>query len=437
MNRLKYLLYRYWWLIALIVGAVFLILLIVLRQTEQISSTEKYIYYVDNISHTHQLLIDRFNEKYRGKIQVIPVNLPFEKFTTNERKQLLAKSLRSKSDKIDVFAIDLIWGARFARWAEPLNGFFDIHERKNWIGSASEACFFDKTLIAAPFYIDIGLMYYRKDLIEHLPDSHDILQKIQNGITWDDFIQIGLQHPKLRPYYLYSAKNFEGLICSFMELLLAQHPDYFHRDTLRFDTPAAENALQLLVDLVHQYHLTPTEIGNFDEMQCYQYALEKDVPFFRGWPGITHHYKEVRHTEKLKYLAIASLPRWRNTKPMSVFGGWNLMVSRFSTKKREAVTFIKYLLEPENQRFLYENGGYLPVNKLLYSDSTFLDQNPEFMAYSQLLQHGIHRPFLVNYTKISDILSAYLRKAIIGELSVKDALRKASDDLSSQIFRLN
>ena len=437
MNRLKNFVYHYWWFIALVVGAIFLIVLIVLRQSSQYTSPLKTIYYVDNISNAHQLLIDRFNEKYRGKIRVIPVNLPFEKFTTNERKQLLAKSLRSKSSKIDVFAIDLIWGARFARWAEPLNGYFDIHERNNWIDSALQSCYFDKTLIAAPFYIDIGLMYYRKDIIEELPDSQDILKKIEGGITWDDFIQIGLQHPNLRPYFLYSAKNFEGLICSFMEPLLAQRPNYFQGDNIRFDTPAAENALQLLVDLVHKYHLSPIEISNFDEMQCYQYALENDVPFFRGWPGITRHYTNIKHAEKLKNLAIAPLPHWRGSKPMSVFGGWNLMVSQFSDNKREAVTFIKFLLQPENQKILYENGGYIPINKSLYSDSTFLKQNREFVDYSKLLQNGIHRPFLVNYTKISDILSAYLRRAIMGELSVQEALRKVTEDLSSHIFRLN
>ncbi|MCB9069591.1 MAG: hypothetical protein H6629_17535 [Calditrichae bacterium] len=74
------------------------------------NNTATQIYFVDNISQAHSELINRFNAEYSGRIEVVPVDLPFEKFSTNERKQLLAKSLRSKSDRIDVFAIDLIWG---------------------------------------------------------------------------------------------------------------------------------------------------------------------------------------------------------------------------------------------------------------------------------------------------------------------------------------
>ena len=83
------------------------------------------LYYVDNISKAHQSVIDGFNKEYKNRIEVIPVNIPFEKFTTNERKELLARSLRSHSDRIDIFAVDLIWGARFAKWAYPLNSFFN------------------------------------------------------------------------------------------------------------------------------------------------------------------------------------------------------------------------------------------------------------------------------------------------------------------------
>ncbi|MFZ0389012.1 MAG: hypothetical protein WAN36_01025, partial [Calditrichia bacterium] len=56
------------------------------------------IHFADNISSAHNKLIARFNEEYRGRIQVVPIDLPFSKFSTNERKELLARSLRSKSD---------------------------------------------------------------------------------------------------------------------------------------------------------------------------------------------------------------------------------------------------------------------------------------------------------------------------------------------------
>ena len=79
------------------------------------------IKYADNISPAHQTVVNNFNKEYEGRIKVETINLPFTKFSTNERKELLTRSLRSKSDKLDLFAIDLIWSARFAKWAESLD----------------------------------------------------------------------------------------------------------------------------------------------------------------------------------------------------------------------------------------------------------------------------------------------------------------------------
>jgi hypothetical protein len=42
---------------------------------------------------------------------------------------------------------------------------------------------------------------------------------------------------------------------------------------------------------------------------------------------------------------------------------------------------------------------------------------------------GIHRPFLENYTKISDIIAYYLNKAINKEISVDKALRDAENKI--------
>src|SRR5574341_913119 len=128
------------------------------------------VYFADNISAAHQKVIERFNETYRGSIEVIPVNLPFTKFSTNERKQLLTRSLRSKGTRIDIFAVDLVWVPRFVKWSEPLTQYFSPQEQEAFLPYALKSCFFDQTLVGVPLYIDIGVMYYRKDQLAALPD---------------------------------------------------------------------------------------------------------------------------------------------------------------------------------------------------------------------------------------------------------------------------
>ncbi len=75
------------------------------------------IYFADNMSKAHLTLIDRFNRLHKDEIEIVPIDLPFSKFTTNERKELIARSLRDKDSRIDIFAVDKIWVPRFAKWA--------------------------------------------------------------------------------------------------------------------------------------------------------------------------------------------------------------------------------------------------------------------------------------------------------------------------------
>ncbi|MCB9070857.1 MAG: extracellular solute-binding protein [Calditrichae bacterium] len=426
-----------------VVGSIILLVIVIILAQQRGqgvfggNNTATQIYFVDNISQAHSELINRFNAEYSGRIEVVPVDLPFEKFSTNERKQVLAKSLRSKSDRIDVFAIDLIWGARFARWAEPLNPYFTIYERNKSLEVALESCYYKEDLIAAPFYIDVGLMYFRTDLLKKFPGGDSLAHKLRQSLTWSEFIELSNKMPQMRPFYAFSAKNFEGLVCSFMEPLLSQNPEIFNRDSIQLDTPEARKSLQMLVDLVHKYHLAPKEITRFDEVQTYFYALDNDIPFFRGWPGLIRHYRNSPYSEKLQFLEPCALPHLDGKKPASVFGGWNLMVSRFSTKKREAVEFIKFVLREESQRLLFEQGGYIPISKSVYQDSVYFSEHQDLKYYHQLLKNGIHRPFLVNYTKISDVLSYYIQRAIKNEISVEEALRLATRDINSQTMRIN
>ncbi len=153
------------------------------------SESEIVITYADNISSAHQKLIDEFNLLNQGSIRVEPIDLPFNKFSTNERKELLARSLRSKSKKIDLFAVDLIWSARFSKWSEPLSKYISKNDTTKLVKQALESCIFNDEVVALPIYIDVGLMYYRKDLLKKIPNYKEIERKLIEGITWKEFIK--------------------------------------------------------------------------------------------------------------------------------------------------------------------------------------------------------------------------------------------------------
>ncbi len=392
----------------------------------------KKLFFADNISRAHRELIKRFNKENEGKIEIVPTHLPFSNFSTNERKELLARTLRSKSNRIDVFAVDLIWVPRFARWSLPLDDYIDENELEKLIEPARKSCYYHDKLYATPFYIDIGLMYYRKDIIQSLSDGKKIEEKLKQSICWEDFINLSKRfEDKTDNFYLFAADNYEGLMCSFVEGLANQHSNPFQDHFIQFDSPEAEKTLQLLVDLVHKYRMTPIQASRFDEFQCYKFALKNNTVFFRGWPGLLTHYQpEEFEVDNFHSLALAALPHFKNGEPAMIFGGWDLMISKFSTKIEEALKFIRFVHREENQKAFFELGGYLPTLEKIYHDSTYLMQKPDLQFCSRLFNFGVHRPYLIDYTKISDELSYYLNAAIEQRLTATEALKRATENIN-------
>ncbi len=392
------------------------------------------VYFADNISWVHQLLIDRFNAEHRGSIEVVPVDLPFDKFSTNERKELLARSLRNKSDRIDIFAVDLIWVPRFSRWSEPLAGYFSPEERHAFLDEALVSCSYESLLVAVPLYIDVGMMYYRRDFLAQLPDAAQWETKLQNSITWEEFFELRrrLKFGE-KPYYLFQGEAFEGLVCNYFELIAGLEGDVSRRGILDLEAPASRAALQMMVDFIHKTKVSPPIVAECDEQRSYTYMLDHNAMFVRGWPNFLESFRRTyADTVKLNAIGRAALPHFTGRRPVSVFGGWNLMISKNSPNKEAALQFIRFLLSVETQKNLFESGGYIPVNKRVYGDEQFMARHPDLAFYRRLLANGVHRPAFEEYTKISDVISHFANLALKREMSVREALER-----SSQILRDN
>ncbi|MGB9663440.1 MAG: extracellular solute-binding protein [Ignavibacteria bacterium] len=389
---------------------------------------EKVIFYVDHISSAHKKLIDAFNQKYKGQIRVETVNLSFDKFSTNERKDLLARYLRSKSNRIDIYSVDVIWVARFKKWSIPLTSLIDSNHIKILLPHTLKTCILNDTLYAVPLYTDVALMFYRDDVLRKLPDYKQYQKELEKSITWNKFFELKKKLDKYnrstKPFYIFQADKYEGLMCSFIEAL-----DNFGgklldtAQNLNLDNEATRKAVQSLVDLVNRYKISPKEVSNLRENESYKFFADNDAFAVRGWPSFTSKDNKYIKPELLKNIKKAPTPHIDGSKPVSVFGGWNLMVSKYSEKFPEVIKFIEFLISPEAQKILYEEGGYLPVCKILYEDSDFVSKHPDLIFYKKLFDQGIHRPIDENYTTVSDLISINLSKAIEQNLSAEETIK--------------
>jgi ABC-type glycerol-3-phosphate transport system substrate-binding protein len=136
--------------------------------------------------------------------------------------------------------------------------------------------------------------------------------------------------------------------------------------------------------------------------------------------------------DKEQNLKRMPIPFYPGGRPASAFGGWNLMVSKASTKKEAVVDFIKYLLKDESQEIFYTKGGYYPITNSFYTDSLYLRKYPEIKTIKELMKTGVHRPSQEQYTKDSKIMSRYFNLAIKGRLTVDEALKSVDASIESE-----
>jgi multiple sugar transport system substrate-binding protein len=403
------------------------------REANQAEEVRR-IYFADNISPAHRRVIDLFNRTHAGSMEVVPIDIPFEKFSTNERKELFARFLRSKSDQIDVFSVDVIWVPRFAKWCEPLAAHLTPAGREEILDVALRSCSYQDTLTTVPLFIDVAVLFYRQDLLRRLPDAARIEAEIQRSITWDRLLEVGRGwHSPVPSWYVYQADNYEGLLCSFVEAMEGRGQPLYEDGRFHLTSPEAVDALTFLRDLSGRLHVSPEGVTGFREITSVQFYLQNNGVFLRGWPTFPRDFRRLAPPAGIDVGAIrqAPLPHVAGHPPVSILGGWNLMISRYSAQKTEAAEFLRFLLTKEAQTILYEEGGYLPVNRRVYEDSALIARHADLRFYRELLRSGVRRPPLVEYTKYSDMLTRQLKRAIRGECTPIEALRRAEADIAA------
>lgn len=400
------------------------------------SSNIVEIYYIDDITDAHKIVIRKFNELYEGQIRVVPVNVPFARFNTNEREELLARSFRSKSDRVDIYSVDPAWSKRFAKWAEPLEEYLDPEIRQDLMQENLVTCISESDeLFAAPHVMVMGVLHYRDDLLRNIPRYDYWTSKLQSSITWKEFLTLSKECSSRNGYfYIFPADDYEGLVCSFLETLLCLDPQFYDQDEVNYDSDEIKKVLRLFRNMIYTYKLVPPNVVDYTEYQSEQYFFHNDVLFIRSWPNFfrSHRQQDYAPEKYSETISYAPLPHFEGQEPRSILGGWNIIISKFSQHKKEASLFLNYVLGEEAQKLFFQLGGFLPVRKSLYNDSAYVAQHPELLFYKEYLKYGVHRPQYENYTSISSVISYFVNKALMNEISIEEASKKMNDIIHSK-----
>ena len=350
---------------------------------------------------------------------------------TDQRRQGLVIALNARRPDPDVFLMDIAWIGLFvgSGWLEPLEGKMD------------PAPFFQRVikmvdrhrgqLMALPVYLDGGILYYRRDLLERfrLPGP---------PATWDELlsqaltVQNAMRETNPRFYgFVWQGAQYEGLVCNFMEFSGSRGGFVRQGDKLRVDAAANRTALTFMRDLIWQHRVSPpSTYTEMKEEEVRLYFQAGNALFERNWPYAWSLHQNP--TSKVKnQIGMAPLPSPSDGEPVATLGGWHIGLSRFSEHKHEGLDLIRFITSYDTQKKIISRMGWNPGREDLYDDPDVLSRAPHYRELKDVFQNAQPRPLLPYYTQISAIVQRYINSVLAGREAPEPALNKAQHEIDA------
>lgn len=344
---------------------------------------------------------------------------------------MLTQKLKNKSRDVDLFLMDVIWPPEFAAagWATPLDDYFPSTEQERFLEGTTLANTYNGRIYGVPLFINSGMLYYRKDLLEEYGFSPPA--------TWDELVKqagviVSAEKKKGVELYGYSGqfKQYEGLVCDMMEFILSNNGGILNHETgeCEIDGREAIDAVRFVRDRIIG-GIAPAGVLTYQEPESLSLFLQGRAVFHRNWP---YAWKESNNPEKSKVagrVGITRLPHFEGGRSYATLGGWQVGVSSFSENKDAAWMFAEFLTSERIQKLIALSAGKAPTRKVLYDDPE-VNVNPQFSYMFDVFLTAYPRPRTPLYPSISNILQRYFSKAISSpDSDIKREARAACDEI--------
>lgn len=360
---------------------------------------------------------------------------------SDQRRQGLAVALQAHRSQPDVFLMDVAWIAQFAAsgWLAPMgkaDGSDSLPDPGSFPAGVRAVDLLDGKPMAMPVYVDAGLLYYRKDLLEKYgftgpPETWEEMQAMSRKV------QAGERKPD--PYfygYVWQGAQYEGLVCNFLEVASSAGGGFAGKDGgFQVDSEPNRRALELMAGMVGEQGISPPEtFTGMKEEEVRRYFQKGSALFERNWPYAWALHQAGDSPVRGK-VGIAPLPHFPGHKPAATLGGWHVGISAYSEKRADAMSLVRYILSVPVQKRLALELGWNPARKEVYGDPDVLARLPHFKALGEVFSYAVPRPNLPYWSQLSEVLQRGLNAALAGKTRPEAALRQAQDEASAIVRR--
>lgn len=346
---------------------------------------------------------------------------------------MLTQKLKNKSTDVDVFLMDVIWPSEFAAagWAAPLDELFPEGERKMFLDGSILANTYKGKIYGVPLFVDSGILYYRKDLV----DKHfgSVLPKTWNDMVTQAQVIVSKEAKANNEIYGFSGqfKQYEGLVCDMMEYVLSNGGAILDPDS---GQPAlagarAVEAVRFVRDSIIG-KAAPVGVLTYQEPESLDLFIQGKAVFHRNWPYAWGVSNDPERSKIAGKVGIMRLPHFEGGKSYATLGGWQVGISSYSKNREAAWKFVKFLSGERGQKMLALQAGRAPTRKAMYNDEEILKAYPHFSEMKDVFLTAYPRPRTPLYPSVSNVLQRYFSKAISDpSVDIEKEAKAASEEI--------
>ena len=377
-------------------------------------------------SEGHQQELQQFTRETGIRVKLLP-----SPESAREKLALWQELLGTGASGPDVYGIDVIWPGILNEYFIDLKPYF-ANEISLHFPAIAASYTVDNKLVAMPYYANIGLLYYRTDLLRQYGYG-------EPPRTWDELeimaarIQAGERAKGRREFwgFVWQGAATEALTCNALEWQAAEGGGRIIEEdkTISVNNPHAIRAWQRGARWVGT--ISPPSVVGYKEWDALNVWVAGEAAFMRNWP-VAYVDSQAAGSPIRNKFDITLLPGGKAGR-VGTLGGAGLAVSRFSAHPREALELVRYLCRRDVQlkrsRVLSES----PTLPELYELPEAVESNPRFALLSQAFRTGIvSRPSAVSGKKYEDVTEAYIRavhSVLTGEKSAPEAAAALENEL--------
>jgi trehalose/maltose transport system substrate-binding protein len=351
----------------------------------------------------------------------------------SERLALYQQLLAAHAPELDVLQIDVVWPGILARHLVDLSAaaarvrdaFYPQLVRNDMVSGR---------LVALPWFVDVGLLYYRSDLLARYD--------AQVPRTWQELTETAARIQRAEQSangprlwgFVWQGRTYEGLTCNALEWLASQGGGTIvdPAGDVTVNNSRAAAAITRAARWVG--HISPKGVLNYAEEESRGVFQSGQAVFMRNWP-YAWNLLQNRDSPVRGKVGVALLPAAPDGHPAAALGGQQLAVSRYSRNREAATSLVLYLTGSAEQKRRALVGGYHPTIPALYDDPEILASSPLFGTLRNALDDVVARPSTAvgpDYNRVSYAFANAVHTVLAGQSDAESSLRA----LERQLRRL-